>query len=160
MIPGGVPDFKEDDHALIDWYETTLKELNVEVHLNTKATAELIRKNQIDGLIIATGSKPKMFNLGDNSKVYSAAQVLLKNVDAGSKVVIVGGGLVGCELALWLADQGKKVTIVEVQNKLLAINGPLCHANSEMLERLVPFKGVEVLTSAKIIKTKEDRKRG
>jgi 2-enoate reductase len=153
LIPGGAPDFKDDDHALIAWYENTLKELDVEVHLNTIVTPELISKNQIDGLIIATGSKPKMFSLGDNSKVYSAAQVLLRNVDPGSKTVIVGGGLVGCELALWLADQGKKVTLVEVQNKLLALNGPLCHANSEMLERLVPFKGVEVLTSAKIIKT-------
>jgi len=153
LLPGGVPDFKDDDHALIAWYENTLKELNVEIHLNTKVTPELISKNQIDALLIATGSKPKMFSLGDNGKVYSAAQVLLKNVDPGNKAVIVGGGLVGCELALWLADQGKKVTLVEVQNKLLALNGPLCHANSEMLERLVPFKGVEVLTSAKILKT-------
>jgi 2-enoate reductase len=38
---------------------------------------------------------------------------------------------------------------VEALDKLLALNGPLCHANSEMLERLVPFHGIEVITGAK-----------
>lgn len=156
LIPGGAPDFKEDDHALVAWYEHTLKELNVEVNLNIEVTSEIIRENSVDALIIATGSKPKMFNLGDNSKVYPAADVLLKNVDPGKNVVIIGGGLVGCELAIWLARDGKKVTLVEVQNKLLAVNGPLCHANSDMLERLVPFSGVEVLTSSKVLNTTEE----
>ena len=56
----------------------------------------------------------------------------------------------GCETALWLAQQGKKVTIVEALDKLMAVNGPLCHANHDMLERLVPYHGVETITSAKV----------
>lgn len=156
LIPGGAPDFKEDDHALVAWYENALKELNVEINLNTEVTAETVKDSSADALIIATGSKPKMFNLGYNNNVYPAADILLKNVDPGKNVVIIGGGLVGCELAIWLARDGKKVTLVEVQNKLLAVNGPLCHANSEMLERLVPFSGVEVLTSSKVVKNTEN----
>lgn len=155
LIPGGMPDFKEDDHALVAWYEHILKELDVEVNLNTEVTSKTLREISAEAVIIATGSKPKMFSLGDDSKVYAAADVLLKNVDPGKDVVIVGGGLVGCELAIWLARNKKKVTLVEIQDKLLAVNGPLCHANSEMLERLVPFSGVEVLTSSKIVKTTE-----
>jgi 2-enoate reductase len=155
LIPGGAPDFKEDDHALVAWYEHTLKRLGVEVNLNIEATSAMLKGISADTIIIATGSKPKMFSLGDDSRVYAAADVLLKNVDPGENVVIVGGGLVGCELAVWLARDKKKVTLIEVQDKLLALNGPLCHANSEMLERLVPFSGVEVLTSAKVIKTSE-----
>ena len=58
--------------------------------------------------------------------------------------------LVGCETALWLAQQGKQVTIVEALDKLLAVNGPLCHANSEMLEALIPFHQVQVVTNAKV----------
>ncbi|MDK2807093.1 MAG: 2-enoate reductase [Thermoanaerobacterium sp.] len=58
-------------------------------------------------------------------------------------------GLVGCETALWLKDMGKNVTIVEALPKLLAVNGPLCHANSEMLKELIPFKGIKTITSAK-----------
>jgi len=155
LIPGGAPDFKEDDHALVDWYEHTLKELGVEINLNTEVNANLLSEISADATIIATGSKPKMFSFGDDSKVYAAADVLLKKVDSGKNVVIVGGGLVGCELAIWLARSEKNVTLVEIQDKLLAVNGPLCHANSEMLERLVPFSGVEVLTSSKVVKTTE-----
>lgn len=155
LIPGGAPDFKEDDHALVAWYEHTLKQLGVEVNLSIEVTSAMVKGICADAIIIATGSKPKMFSLGDDSKVYAAADVLLKNVDPGENVVIVGGGLVGCELGVWLARDKKKVTLIEVQDKLLALNGPLCHANSEMLERLVPFSGVEVVTSAKVIKTSE-----
>jgi len=155
LIPGGAPDFKEDDHALVAWYEHTLKELGVEVNLNTEVNANLLSEISADATIIATGSKPKMFSFGDDSNVYVAADVLLKKVDSGKNVVIIGGGLVGCELAIWLARSEKNVTLVEIQDKLLAVNGPLCHANSEMLERLVPFSGVEVLTSSKVVKTTE-----
>lgn len=153
LIPGGAPDFKEDDLALVAWYEHTLKELKVEVNLNSEVTPELVKISGADAVIIATGSKPKLFNLGDKKKVFAAADVLIGKADAGEKVVIVGGGLVGCELALDLAHKGKKVTIVELMNKLLSLNGPLCHANSEMLERLIPFNGIEVLTSSKVIST-------
>lgn len=156
LIPGGAPDFKEDDHALVAWYENTLKELGVEVNLNSEVTAEFLKNNSSDALIVATGSKPRMFSFGDDSKVYAAAEILLEKASPGDNVIIVGGGLVGCELAIWLADKGKKVTLVEIQNKLLAVNGPLCHANSDMLELLVPFRGVEVLTSTKVVKTTEN----
>lgn len=64
--------------------------------------------------------------------------------------MVVGGGLVGCETALWLAQHGRKVTIVEALDKLLAVNGPLCHANKDMLERLVPYHGVDVITGARV----------
>ncbi len=155
LIPGGAPDFKEDDLALVAWYEHTLKELRVEVKYNTEVTAEVVKNSHADTVIIATGSKPKIFNLGDNSKVFTAADILVGNIPAGDKVVIVGAGLVGCELALWLARQGKKVTMVELQEKILAVNGPLCHANFEMLEKLIPYNAIEVLTSSKVLKTTE-----
>lgn len=156
LIPGGAPDFKEDDLALVAWYEHTLKRLGVEIKFNEEVTAETVKDINAEAVIIATGSAPKIFNLGDNSKVFPAADVLTGAVNPGNDVVVVGGGLVGCELALWLAQNGKKATIVEVQDKLLALNGPLCHANSDMLKELIPFNGVKVLTSSKIIKATEN----
>ena len=108
LIPGGAPDFKEDDIALANWYAHTLGELNVEVHLNSELTKEEILKYDADSVIIATGSTPKVFSLGDDDKVFTAADVLLGNKDAGNTTVVVGGGLVGCELALDLAKKGKK----------------------------------------------------
>ncbi len=153
LIPGGAPDFKEDDHALVAWYENTLKELKVEVHLNTELTKEEVLSHDVDEVIIATGSKPKVFSIGDDIPVYTAAEVLNEEKSVKGEVFIIGGGLVGCETALWLADKGNSVTIVEMLDKLLAVNGPLCHANSDMLEKLVPFKGINVMTNSKVVKT-------
>jgi len=150
LIPGGAPDFKEDDIALADWYTNQLSELKVPVYLNQDLTREQIRESKFDTLIIATGSTPKVFRLGDDEKVFTAAQVLLKEKEPGENTVIIGGGLVGCETALWLKQQGKNVTIVEALDKILALNGPLCHANSEMLEKLIPYNNIEVKTNVKV----------
>ncbi len=150
LIPGGAPDFKEDDIALADWYTNELNRLGVHVHLNTELNEEEIKAMDYDTVILATGSKPKVFSLGDDSHTYTAEQVLLKQKDAGKKTVVVGGGLVGCETALWLAQNGIHVTIVEALDKVMAVNGPLCAANKEMLEALLPFNGVEIITGAKV----------
>ncbi|WP_029067286.1 FAD-dependent oxidoreductase [Lachnobacterium bovis] len=157
LIPGGAPKFKEDDLALAKWYEDELNRLNVEVHLNTKASKETILDNKYDAVIMATGSRPKMFKLGDDDKVYSAEQVLLGQKDVGEETVVVGGGLVGCELALDLAQKGKKVTIVEALDKIMAVNGPLCSANKEMLERLIEYNGIEVCCNAKVTEYKDGK---
>ena len=150
LIPGGAPEFKEDDLALAAWYADALERLHVPVHLNHEVTKDEVLAGDWDAVIVATGSSPKTFSLGDDDHVYTASQVLLKEKDCGESTVIVGGGLVGCETALWLARHGRKVTIVEALDKILAVNGPLCHANKDMLERLVPFNGVEVVTGAKV----------
>lgn len=150
LIPGGAPDFKEDDIALADWYEEELNRLNVEVHLNSMADETLATDPQFDAVIVATGSRPKMFSLGDDDKVYAAEEVLTGKKETGDKVVVVGAGLVGCELALDLAKKGKDVTIVEALDKVMAVNGPLCSANKDMLERLIPFNGIKVQCSARV----------
>lgn len=150
VIPGGAPDFKEDDHLLIKWYENELKRLEVPVTLNHKVTAQEVLNGNYDSVIVATGSTPKLFSLGDDEHVHAAETILTGKKTVGDNVTVVGGGLVGCETALWLAKNGKKVTIVEALGKLLALNGPLCHANSEMLEALIPFKGIDVITNAKV----------
>ena len=150
LLPGGAPEFKEDDLALARWYADELARLRVPVYLNTVLTRSQILEQDFDALIIATGSTPKVFSLGDDDRVYTAAQVLLGETDCGRETVVVGGGLVGCETALWLAQHGKKVTIVETLDGLMAANGPLCHANRDMLEALLPFQGVTVVTGAEV----------
>jgi 2-enoate reductase len=150
LIPGGAPKFKEDDIALADWYTNELKRLGVPVTLNKKVTKEDVLSGGYDTVIVATGSTPKKFSLGDDEHVYTAEQVLLKEKDCGDTTVVVGGGLVGCELALALAMEGKHVTIVEALDKIMAVNGPLCHANKDMLEALLPFHHVEIVTSARV----------
>ena len=148
LIPGGAPDFKEDDIALANWYTHQLEKLEVSVKYNTTATKESVLAANYDVVIIATGSTPKVIPLGNDQQVLTATEVLNKEKGCGDKTVIIGGGLVGCETALWLAQQGKDVTIVETMDNLLQNNGPLCHANSEMLEELIPYHNIEVITNA------------
>lgn len=150
LIPGGAPSFKEDDIALAKWYARQMELLGVEVHMNTEVTKEMVLSGGYDTVIVATGSTPKVFSLGDDEKVYTAADVLTGAKDPGETTVIVGGGLVGLELALDLAEKGKKVTVVEAMDKLLAVNGPICSANKEMLLEMVPFKGVNVVCGARV----------
>ena len=157
LIPGGAPKFKEDDIALADWYARELERLGVPVHLNTEVKKEDVLAAGYDTVIIATGSTPKVFPLGDDEKVFTASEVLLKEKDPGESTVVVGGGLVGCETALWLAQEGKKVTIVEALDKIMAVNGPLCHANKDMLERLLPFNNVDIICSARVTSYKDGK---
>lgn len=157
LIPGGAPSFKEDDIALAKWYARQMELLGIEVHLNTEVTAEMALTGGYDAVIVATGSTPKVFKLGDDEKVYTAADVLTGVKDPGEKTVIVGGGLVGLELALDLADKGKDVTVVEAMDKLLAVNGPICSANKEMLLELVPFKGIKSICGAKVTGFKDGK---
>lgn len=156
LLPGGVPAFKEDDIALADWYGRELERLGVPVHLNKLVTKEDVQEGGYDTVIIATGSTPKYFSLGDDENVFTASQVLLGEKDSGDTTVIIGGGLVGCETALWLARQGKKVTIVEALDRVMAVNGPLCHANKDMLEALLTFHNIEIITEAKATGYKEN----
>ena len=150
LLPGGAPAFKEDDLQLVKWYENELERLRVPVYLNTRVTKEMVLESDCDAVIVATGSRPKMFSLGDDEKVYCAEQVLMNQKDPGDRVVVVGGGLVGCEMALDLAQKGKKVTILEALPKIMAVNGPICSANKEMLEELLPFHGVDIICNAKV----------
>lgn len=152
LLAAGAPPFKEDDIALVHWYENEMQRLNVPVHFNTAVDPDSALYEEYDAVIVATGAAPKKFPLGENAPVYTATDALLGKTPIGERVTVVGGGLVGCETALWLAQEGKCVTIVEALDRLMAVNKPLCHANSEMLERLLPFHGVETLVSSSVQK--------
>lgn len=150
ILAGGVPDFKEADIRLVHWYEKQLKDLNVNVHLNMQVTKELVDAIKPDTIVVATGSTPKQPNIPGIEKTLQATDVLLGKKSVGDKVVVVGGGLVGCELALWLAKQGKKVVIVEALKKILSAGLPIPHMNSAMLEDLLEFYHVEIRVGASI----------
>jgi 2-enoate reductase len=152
LIPGGAPDFKEDDRALVAWYKQELESLGVEIRYNIEVTPEMVGRFNADAVIVATGSLPKIINWGNHDIVYTAEDILLGNKNAGDAVVIIGGGLVGCETALMLAKKGAKVTIIEGLSTILS-NGPLCHANNDMLIDLLPFHHIDVRTSTKVVNT-------
>ncbi len=66
---------------------------------------------------------------------------------------MIGGGLVGCETALWLAQQGKKVSVVEILPEILGGHGAMPHMNYYMLTDLLNYHKVDIYTSTKVLKT-------
>ena len=87
--------------------------------LNTEATPEMLN-GKFDAVLIAVGAEPLMLPLPgfntDNGIV--ATDAYGHEEELGKKVVVIGGGQVGCETALHLADQGIEVSIIEMQSTL------------------------------------------
>jgi 2-enoate reductase len=116
LLAASVPEFKQDLRRLLDWYRIQLEKLKVEIKLNLETTPGLVKQAQADKVILATGSVPSIPDIPgiDRPEVATCQDLLLGKKQPGPKVVVIGGGLVGCETALWLALQGRQTTIVEL----------------------------------------------
>ena len=149
LIEAGIPEFKADIKRLLKWYKIQLDKLKVKIKLKTEVTSQLIRDKKPDVLIVAAGSTPiipKMPGI-EKQKVITAIDLLLGKKKSGERVVVLGGGLVGCETALWLAEQGKETTVVEM---LPEVATGICHANRVMLLDLLAKNEVDVITKMTI----------
>lgn len=94
--------FKDADKRLIRWYEKQMRDLPINVKMNTLVTEEMIAEMTPDVLFIATGSTPRMLRLpgADNSYVLNAVTALNEPEKiTGDHIVVIGGGLTGCEIA-------------------------------------------------------------
>jgi len=152
-----VPEFKKDLRRLIAWYKNQLKKLEIEIHTETEVTEALVDKKCPDEVILASGSTPIVPAIPgvDKPKVVTAIDLYLGKKKPGDEVVVVGGGLIGCETALWLAQNGKKVTILEKLPKLMptAIDH---NANKEMLVDMLVFNGVKIMTNTALAEVTDD----
>lgn len=150
LCAGSVPDFKVDDRRLIAYYENQMHEQGVDVRLNTLADKALIDSLSPEVLLLAEGSTPIVPKLPGIEKAVLAQDILLGKADAGNRVVVVGGGLVGCELALYLARQGKKVSIVEGLEDILSTGSEMAPPNEAMLRELLAFHQVDIRTGCRL----------
>lgn len=107
---------KADLKRLKDHLIYRVEHSDVEVCLNTEVTPELVAEIKPDALFLALGSTPVVFPL-PGIETAQHATTAYTNLDAlGKTVAVMGGGLVGCETALFLAETGRDVTIIEMQN--------------------------------------------
>ena len=154
FIAAAAPEFKEKDRELIEWYRREMVKLNIEVKLNTEV--KNIEDIKADKVVIATGAKPKRFSkLPGIDRSIEACEYLLKEKEVGENVVIIGGGLTGCEIAYELYLEGKNPTIVEMKNDIIAVPG-VCLANSSYLRDFFKLHKVPVLLETAIDAIKED----
>ncbi len=122
LIEASAPKFKSTIKELLRWAERQVDKGGIKVRLNTEATPGLIKKAKPDVLIIAAGSVGKVPPLPGNDKpsVVMGTQVLSGQAELGASVVVVGGGTVGSETALYIAEElKKKVTIIEMLDEIL-----------------------------------------
>ena len=130
FVAAAAPSFKEKDRELIAWYIREVQKLPIEVKFNTEV--KYLNLVKADEIIIATGAKAKKIPIPGADKAVEAVDYLLGNKPVGENVVIIGGGLTGCEIAYDLYLQGKKPTVVEMQDDLITTPG-ICLANTSFL---------------------------
>ena len=117
---------KESFSAVGDYLKYEIKRLKVRVHLNGEMTPDRILQNQPDAVILATGSMPLFPEVqGVESENVVTARDVLSGKKVGQKIVVVGAGLVGIETALFLVQERKSVTLIEMTDTVGGDVGPL-----------------------------------
>ena len=153
FIAAAAPSFKEKDRDLIAWYKRELAKYPIEVKLNTeiKDVASL----GADEVIVATGSNAVTIPVKGIDKGIQAVDFLLGKKTVGENVTIIGGGLTGCEIAYELYLQGKKPTIVEMQDDLITTPG-VCLANTSYLRDFFEANKVPVHLETRLTEVCDD----
>ncbi|MBE6064219.1 NAD(P)/FAD-dependent oxidoreductase [Clostridium cochlearium] len=148
---GSKPPLKEKLNWLLDNMEYQIKELGVEIRLNTSPTIKDLEELNPYAVFLATGAESIVPNIPGINKenVYTVIDVLEEKIKIiNSNVVVIGSGLTGLETAEYIADKGNKVTVIEMLDK---IGGDAYASNLyDVTSRLKKY-GVEFLTSTKLI---------
>lgn len=153
FLAASVAKNKDAERRLLAWYKLQLKNTGVKVKYNTELTLSDVEKLNCDEIIVSTGNKPKMPPIPGikQENVYNPVKVLLgEEILPKGRVIIIGGGVVGCELAVWLTEEKgfDDVTVIEGAEDLMAGGfEPMPLPNKLMLIDLMKFYGVKVLTS-------------
>lgn len=145
-----LPPHKEELRNLLDYLTLQIHKLGIDARMSTEVTQTTIKKENPDALILAVGSSPCMPEIPglDRERIFTPAEALKGNRSMGQKILVAGGGMVGCEVAEFLAGKGKQITIVE---KIPEIASEMDrHTKNLLLERLKTLS-VEVFTEAEIV---------
>ena len=150
FIAAAAPSFKEKDRMLIAWYEREIRKYkNITIELETEITdLNLIKADEV---IIATGAKARRIPIPGVENSIEAVDYLLGNKKVGKDVVVIGGGLTGCEIAYDLYLQGKNPVIVEAQHDLV-VSKAICLANSSYLRDFFEANKVPVYLESTVSK--------
>ncbi|NLZ53728.1 MAG: FAD-dependent oxidoreductase, partial [Thermoanaerobacteraceae bacterium] len=151
-----VPPHKYEVGSLITTQTYEAEKLGVEIITGVCADTDFVKNSGADEVIVATGARHIIPDIPgvDNPMVTTAVELLEGKSHAGKNVVIIGGNMIGCETAEFIAEYGKKVTILEMLSEIgqnMAIV-PKPYTLSK-LNKL----GVEILTEAKVTAIEDDK---
>lgn len=144
------PPGKVEYGNLVRYYEHQMKKLGVTI-IHKEVNQEEIEKLKPEIIVCATGGKP---NMGsgvqiESNLVFSSWEILKGEKEVGEKVVVIGGGQVGCEVADFLLEQGKRITILEMADNVAADMSE--RARAILLDKLIKG-GVEIIRKARVTK--------
>ena len=156
-------ELKVDLRRYLNYLKTQLDKSNVNVLLHTEATRGLVKSLLPDALIIAAGSRPKELRVRGAEFTVSAVDYLAKNfAEVKDDTIIIGGGSAGCEIAIDIARQGKKVTLIEYTGQLAPSANELYKVSlrehikkCETLTVLLRTETVEVKTGRVVVRDRE-----
>ena len=143
LIPAGKAPFKHHDRKLVEWFETQLRDLGVEVRLGEEGNAELLRQLQPDCVALASGAVPVGPPLAgvDLPHVIPVTDLLMDPDRAGERVVIIGSGQAGVEAGVWLSRMGKQVTLLSRSDSFMK---GAYHNAAAMAKRLLERDGAHL----------------
>jgi 2,4-dienoyl-CoA reductase-like NADH-dependent reductase (Old Yellow Enzyme family)/thioredoxin reductase len=149
LIEASVPDFKADLRRLIEYLANQIKKTGVKV-VSGEASVQTIKDGNFDAVIVATGGVPQVPDIlrGLDEPCIVSALDVLGGAKTGDSVIVIGGGRIGCDVGLMLAEQGKKVTITT--------RGDAIARGFNQAEHIVFFKrlskqNVEILTGQHLV---------
>ncbi len=149
LLTASLPPHKDEIDALVGSLIVRTREAGVEVKLNTEVDLKTIEQGKPDVVVLATGATPIIPDIpgARGNNVVTAVEVLTGQKEVGDTVIVIGGGMVGCETAEFLAQRGKKVSIVEmlprIGNDIVATNRPFTLARLREL-------GIRMDTNARV----------
>lgn len=156
--------FKYEMYELGNTYAKFAKDSGVEIRLNTEVTKEYADKENADAIIIAVGSFPFIPAIPglDSKNVIIVNNYYKEKEKVTDNVVVLGGGLAGCEIAIHLGREGKQVHLVEMRDEL-APDANIRHRPLllEEIEKYVTvhagYKGLKVMEKGVLCADKESR---
>lgn len=149
------PPHKEEIDNLVRYLVTQLGQQGVSVELSKEVDELELKRLNPDEIIIATGAKPLLPNIpGLNpEQVTFAWDVLSGSATVSDKVLIIGGGQVGCETAELLLHQGKMVTVLEMGRKIAR---DMEADNRGLIRKRLAHLGADIFTDAKVVRLEQD----
>ena len=147
---GAKPPGKEVLNEFIDYLERRVEALGITLEMGKEFTVNMLDPAKPDVVIVATGASPQFPDWKGiiESDALSVDDVLSNWADIGDKVLVVGGGGTGAEIADLLSEVGKKVTLVEM---LEDIASDLINHLQHYLKERLNEKGVKILTSTRVV---------
>lgn len=149
------PPGKGDITNMIRSYIVRCRKAGVTIKMNQEVTLDLIKEEKPDSVIVASGSRTLILPIEgiDNPAIIHGSDLLDGKRAAGKKVLVVGGGMVGCETAAFLGEQNHDVTVIEFRD---TVGADVIHEHRVYLMKDFEDYGIKEITGAKVCKFYED----